>query len=77
MPQLLVRNIDDELVNELKRRAAANHRSAEAEHRAILAAALSATQEPFVAWARRLREATAGRLANESADLLQSDREAR
>jgi plasmid stability protein len=36
MGQLIVRNIDDELVRALKRRAADHGRSAEAEHREIL-----------------------------------------
>ena len=38
--QLIVRNVDDELVRALKRRAARHGRSAEAEHREILRAAL-------------------------------------
>ncbi len=41
MANLLVRGIDDQLVKALKARAGAHGRSAEAEHRAILAAALS------------------------------------
>ncbi len=40
MAQLIVRNLDDDLVDALKARAAAHGRSAEAEHRAILDAAL-------------------------------------
>lgn len=40
MADLLVRGIDEELVRALKERAGANGRSAEAEHREILAAAL-------------------------------------
>lgn len=40
MAQLIVRNIDQILVDLLKRRAAAHGRSAEAEHREILRAAL-------------------------------------
>jgi plasmid stability protein len=40
MADLLVRGVDDALVRELKKCAGANGRSAEAEHRAILAAAL-------------------------------------
>lgn len=36
MGQLIVRNIEDELVLALKRRAARHGRSAEAEHREIL-----------------------------------------
>ena len=41
MSDLLVRGIDETLVRALKTRAGAHGRSAEAEHRAILAAALS------------------------------------
>ena len=36
MTSLLVRGLDESLVQALKQRAAANGRSAEAEHRAIL-----------------------------------------
>jgi len=38
--QLMVRNLSDDLVKALKRRAAKNNRSAEQEHREILQAAL-------------------------------------
>lgn len=38
--QLIVRNLDEDLVEALKARAAAHGRSAEAEHRAILYEAL-------------------------------------
>jgi antitoxin FitA len=41
MPDLLVRGVDVEIVRALKQRAGAHGRSAEAEHRAILAAALA------------------------------------
>lgn len=40
MAQLLVRNLEDEVVAELKRRAARSGRSVEAEHREILRIAL-------------------------------------
>ncbi len=40
MAQLIVRNIEDELVQELKVRAARNGQSAEEEHRQILRRAL-------------------------------------
>ena len=40
MAQLVVRNLDDELVRQLKRRAAEHGRSAEEEHRQILRSAL-------------------------------------
>jgi plasmid stability protein len=41
MPDLLVRGVDEKLVRALKERAGAHGRSAEAEHRAILAEALA------------------------------------
>lgn len=41
MANLLVRGVDDTMVKALKERAGANGRSAEAEHRAILASALT------------------------------------
>jgi len=40
MAQLIVRNLEDEVVRRLKRRAAEHGRSAESEHREILRAAL-------------------------------------
>lgn len=40
MAQLVVRQVDEEIVAALKKRAAANGRSAEAEHRDILRQAL-------------------------------------
>ena len=40
MPSLVVRNLDESLINALKQRAVANQRSTEAEHRAILAEVL-------------------------------------
>ena len=41
MAQLLVRNLEDEVAAALKKRAARHQRSVEAEHRAILRAALA------------------------------------
>jgi plasmid stability protein len=43
MSQLVVRNLSPEIVKRLRRRAAHNGRSAEAEHREILRAALMGT----------------------------------
>lgn len=45
MAQLLVRNIDDELVQALKLRAVRHGRSAEAEHREILREVLASRPE--------------------------------
>lgn len=49
MANLIVRNLDDKLVQTLKKRAAQHGRSAEAEHRAILEAALSKTRRRSLA----------------------------
>lgn len=43
MAQLIVRNLDDDVVKRLKKRAAESGRSAEEEHRHILRAALRPT----------------------------------
>ena len=62
MAQLIVRNIDEELVALLKRRAAEHGRSAEAEHREILREVLK--DEPrrsFKELAARIRAITEGR----------------
>ena len=40
MPSLIVRNLDENIINALKVRAAAHRHSMEAEHRAILAEVL-------------------------------------
>ncbi len=49
MGNLIVRNLDDALVQKLKQRAAKHARSAEAEHRAILEAALRGTRRRSLA----------------------------
>jgi plasmid stability protein len=45
MPELIVRNLEDDLVAALERRAARHGRSAEAEHRAILREVLAGERE--------------------------------
>jgi antitoxin FitA len=51
MAQLIVRNLDDKLVQALKQRAARHGCSAEAEHREILRAALQpADRQDFKTW---------------------------
>lgn len=51
MANLIVRNLDDNIVQALKRRAAEHGRSAEAEHRAILESALVKTRRRTLAQA--------------------------
>jgi plasmid stability protein len=75
MSQLTVRNLEAALVRRLKIRAAQNDRSAEAEHRAILEAALRPTEPDFWERAAALRSATHGRPATDSAILVRADRD--
>ena len=71
MGTLVVRNIGDNLIAKLERRAARNKRSAEAEHRAILEAALGGEpRRSFRDVAANLRAATAGRRHTPSEELL-------
>ena len=70
MAQLLIRDVPEALVLALRERAAANGRSAEAEHRLILEDALRSGRKEF-----RKRAATAGRIPSESAGLVREDRD--
>ena len=74
MGQLIVRGLDDRLIQTLKQRAALVGRSAEAEHRAILEQALRHETEPFAEAAARLRARTPPQ-ATDSADLVRQDRD--
>ena len=75
---LLVRNLEEDLVVRLKRRAVRNGRSTEAEHRAILRQALSAEVEPsFLELAKRMRELTKGRRHTPAETLQREGREQR
>jgi len=75
MPQLLVRNLDEDLVRRLKLRAAAAGRSAEAEHRLILEQALKPDVAAFKERARQLRERTKGRGGVEAWEIIRADRD--
>ena len=55
MADLIVQNVSQDVIDALKRRAAANGRSVEAEHRALLHAALLGANAEFAARAKALR----------------------
>lgn len=75
---LHVRNLDDELIAKLKRRAARHGRSTEAEHREILRQALANDDEPsFDALAAELRRLTKRRKQTRSELLLRAGRDER
>jgi plasmid stability protein len=75
---LHVRNLDDDLIVRLKRRAARHGRSTEAEHREILRQALIGEVEPsFDALAAELRKLTRRRKQTRSEILLRAGRDER
>ena len=73
MAQLTVRNVSEEMVDALKRRAAANGRTVEAEHRELLRAALPGIDEDFAARAEALRQRL--RSSVDSTDIIRADRD--
>ncbi|APH70170.1 FitA-like ribbon-helix-helix domain-containing protein [Aquibium oceanicum] len=77
MASLHVRNVDEEIVRKLKERAERNGRSAEAEHRAILAEMLASERPSFDELAARLREITKGRHHTPSEILQRESRDER
>lgn len=75
---LQVRNLDDDLIIRLKRRAARHGRSTEAEHREILRQALSSEVEPsFAELAAELRRMTGRRRQTPSEELQREGRDER
>ena len=73
MAQLTVRRVTDQVVRELKRQAAANGRSAEAEHREILRRTLLGESQDFAARAAKLRERLVSTV--DSTDVIRADRD--
>ena len=78
MASVSVRNLDDELLARLKRRAARHGRSAEAEIREIIRQALSGeTEADFEKLAAELRALTAGRKHTPAEKLIRESRNER
>ena len=80
MPQILVRNLDEAVVEQLKKRAKLNRRSLQAEVQVILEAAARSPSEPldmagFLHLAQAIRSRTAERPQTDSAELVREDRE--
>jgi plasmid stability protein len=78
MAQLLVREIPQETVSALKKRAKKNGRSAEAEHRAILQDALKPKVDHWKEIDRLRNElAESGRTFTDSTEFIRRDRDTR
>ncbi len=78
MAQVLVRNLDDQVVAALRRKAELHGRSLEQELRVALTTAAHLTHEERVALARRIRGLTpVGVTQTDSAELVRQDRDTR
>jgi len=78
MAQVLVRNLDEQVVTALRRKAELHGRSLEQELRVALTAAARLTNEERLALARRVRGLTPGNVKQtDSADLIRQDRDTR
>jgi plasmid stability protein len=85
MPELLVRDLPEDMVEALRRRAAEHGRTEDAELRSILEEALRVPREPaprpgstdFWERAAKLREELRGRTFTPSEDLIRQDRDER
>jgi len=71
--RLTVRRVTDQVVRELKLRAVRNGRSAEAEHREILRAALLGDSQDFAVRAAKLRERLVSTV--DSTEVIRADRD--
>ena len=78
MAQVIVRNLDDRVVADLKRKAALHGHSLEQELRDILAAGTRLSADERVSVARSIRAMTpAGVVQTDSTDLIREDRDKR
>lgn len=77
MAQLLVRDVPQDVVEALKRRAAERGHSAEAEHRLILEQTLCPGRADFWERAAALRDETRGKIKISSEELIRQARDER
>jgi plasmid stability protein len=75
MAQVLVRDLEDEVVERLKQRARRSGRSLEAELRLILQQAAVGWSPDVLANIERIRARFAGRTLSDSAELIREDRD--
>ncbi|RJP25267.1 MAG: hypothetical protein C4529_01400 [Deltaproteobacteria bacterium] len=74
MPQILVRDLDDVLVERLKRQAKRHHRSLQGEVKAILIESAGMTPKEMLAAAEGWQRRLAGRKFGDSSRLVREDR---
>lgn len=74
MAQILIRGLDQQVVDQLKNRAALDGRSLESEVRSILESAASFSAHEIRRVSRRWQEQFAGRKMADSVEFLREDR---
>lgn len=77
MGQLLVRNLDDAVIERLKRQAEARRISLEQLLRELLSEAAGPTRQALVAEMDRIRAMTPKKLTTDSADIIRDARDRR
>lgn len=77
MAQMLIRNLSDEAVGHIKRRAQGNGRSAEAEARDILEREAQAAKAEWWRKISEIRKLTEGKNLGDSTGLIREDRDSR
>jgi plasmid stability protein len=75
MPQLLIRNLDEETIQNLKARARRHNRSLQGEAKLILEEYANKPDEAPLAIAERWQGYFANRSLSDSTDLIREDRE--
>ena len=75
MPQVLIRNMDSDVIEKLRRRASDNRRSLEAELRVILERAAGEPTADPLQLVKRVQEMFEGRRLRDSVELIREDRE--
>jgi len=77
MAQVIIRDLDDAVVERLKRRAADHGVSVEQELRAIITAAVRPTKEEMIAQMRRIRARTRPGKFPSAEEMIREDRDSR
>jgi antitoxin FitA len=75
MAQILIRGLDEKTVARLKSRAKEHGRSLESESRSILESAAGYSRDEALRIVRRWQEKFAGRIFDDSTELIREDRE--
>ncbi len=74
MPDVLVRGVDEKILEKLKNKAARNNRSLQREVQIILQEAINFEPLSDAEVARKIKDALRGRQHSDSAELLREDR---